>query len=89
MLPYILFAYRDAPKESTGFSPFKLVYAQDVRSPLELLKGPYIPTEEEKDDQATYVMRAQEQLEKAWEAVEQRQQQEQKQWYNRKAQQSP
>ena len=72
------------PQESTRSSPFKLVYARDVRSPLELLKG---PTEEEKDDQATYVMWAQERLEKSrrqWEW----QQQEEKQWYNRKARQS-
>ena len=26
LLPYLLFAYREVPKESTGFSPFELLY---------------------------------------------------------------
>ena len=91
-MPYILFAYRDVPQESTGFSPFELVYGRDVRTPLELLKDSYLPTVEKPDDIATYVMRARERLEKAREAVDQniRQQQiKQKQWYDRRARQSP
>ena len=35
LLPYILFAYREVPQASTGFSPFKLVYGRPVRGPLE------------------------------------------------------
>lgn len=37
-LPYILFAYREVPQTSTGFSPFQLIYGHDVRGPLSLLK---------------------------------------------------
>lgn len=70
LLPYVLFAYRDVPQESTGFSPFELVYGRDVRSPLEQLKDSYLPTEEGQDDIATYVMRSRERLETAQEAVE-------------------
>ena len=30
-LPYMLFAYREVPQESTGFSPFELLYGRRVR----------------------------------------------------------
>ncbi|CAM4682003.1 unnamed protein product [Caretta caretta] len=32
-LPHLLFAYREVPKESTGFSPFELLYGRRVRGP--------------------------------------------------------
>ncbi|KAL7834718.1 hypothetical protein SRHO_G00289650 [Serrasalmus rhombeus] len=35
---YLLFAYREVPQSSSGFSPFKLVFSQEVRGPLEVLK---------------------------------------------------
>ena len=38
LLPYVLFAYREAPHESTGFLPFELLYGWEVRGPLDLLK---------------------------------------------------
>ena len=34
LLPYLLFAYREVPQASTGFSPFELLYGRDVRGPL-------------------------------------------------------
>ena len=37
-LPYLLFAYREVPQESTGFSPFELLYGRKVRGPLDVLK---------------------------------------------------
>ncbi|KAL7877197.1 hypothetical protein SRHO_G00038400 [Serrasalmus rhombeus] len=37
-LPYLLFAYREVPQESTGFSPFELLYGHQVRGPLDVLK---------------------------------------------------
>ena len=33
LVPYILFAYREVPQSSTGFSPFEMVYGRDVRGP--------------------------------------------------------
>ena len=35
LIPYVLFAYREVPQESTGFSPFELLYGREVRGPLE------------------------------------------------------
>jgi len=37
-IPTLLFAYRDAPQSSTGFSPFELIYGHRVRGPLTILK---------------------------------------------------
>ena len=37
-LPAVLFAYREAPLASTGFSPFELIYGRTVRGPMQVLK---------------------------------------------------
>ncbi|KAJ8044259.1 hypothetical protein HOLleu_11669 [Holothuria leucospilota] len=37
-LPALLFAYREVPQESLGFSPFELLYGRSVRGPLGILK---------------------------------------------------
>lgn len=37
-LPYVLFAYRECPVETIGFSPFELIYTYPVRGPLSILK---------------------------------------------------
>ncbi len=37
-MPFLLFAIRDATNESTGFSPFELVYGHEVRGPLKIMK---------------------------------------------------
>lgn len=34
----LLFAYREAPQDSTGFSPFELLYGRTVRGPLAILR---------------------------------------------------
>ena len=38
MLPYLLFAYREVPQASTGFSPFELLYGRPVRGPLDVIR---------------------------------------------------
>ena len=37
-LPYLLFAYREVPQESSGFSPFELLYGRWVRGPLAIVR---------------------------------------------------
>ena len=34
----LLFAYREAPQEATGFSPLELLYGRTVRGPVQILK---------------------------------------------------
>ena len=38
LIPFVLFAYREVPQESTGYSPFELMYGREVRGPLDILK---------------------------------------------------
>jgi transposase InsO family protein len=47
----LLFAYREVPQESLGFSPFELLYGRSVRGPMMILKELWtkeIPDEEVK-----------------------------------------
>ena len=37
-LPALLFAIREVPQESLGFSPFELLYGRSVRGPIAILK---------------------------------------------------
>lgn len=37
-IPYAMFAYREVPQTTTGFSPFELLYGREVRGPLDILK---------------------------------------------------
>ena len=37
-LQALLFAVREIPQESIGFSPFELLYASNVRVPMEILR---------------------------------------------------
>ena len=41
-LPWILFAYREIPVESLGFSPFELLFGRSVPGPLSLLKSTWL-----------------------------------------------
>ena len=38
LIPYLLFAYREVPQSSTGFSPFELLYGRSVRGPLDVIR---------------------------------------------------
>ena len=38
LLPYVLFAYREVPQESTGYSPFELLYGRVVQEPLDVME---------------------------------------------------
>ena len=38
-LPAVLFAYRSSIQESSGFSPFELVFGRKVRGPMEILRA--------------------------------------------------
>lgn len=37
-LPYLLFAYREVPCQSTGYSPFEMLYGRTPRGPMSIIK---------------------------------------------------
>ena len=36
--PALLFAVREIPQESLGFSPFDLLYGRNIRGPMQILR---------------------------------------------------
>ena len=48
-IPALLFAYREVPQESLGFSPFELLYGRTVKGPMQVLRQLW--TEEEATDE--------------------------------------
>ena len=53
-LPALLFAYREVPQESLGFSPFELLYGRTVRGPMSILKEVWTKEATEPDVKLTY-----------------------------------
>ncbi len=53
-LPAILFAYREAPQDSLGFSPFEMLYGRTVRGPISILKELWTNEEGEEEVKTTY-----------------------------------
>ena len=50
----LLFAYRDVPQESTGFSPFELLYGRAVRGSMAILKQLWTKEVEEPEVKNSY-----------------------------------
>jgi hypothetical protein len=53
-LPAILFAYREVPQASLGFSPFELVYGRTVRGPMAILKQIWTDEQASEEVPTTY-----------------------------------
>ena len=53
-LPALLFAYREVPQESLGFSPFELLYGRTVRGPMRILKEIWTKEGTEPEVKLTY-----------------------------------
>lgn len=87
-IPYLLFAYREVPQSSTGFSPFELLYGRQVRGPLDILKEEWESKSPERQNIASYVLKMRDQLERmstlARENITEAQKY-QKTWYDKKA----
>lgn len=64
-IPALLFAYREVPQESTGFSPFELLYGRTVRGPMAILRDLWTQEENtEKDrDASMYVLQLRNRIE--------------------------
>ena len=86
LLPYLLFAYREVPQASTGFSPFELLYGRHVRGPLDVLRETWEASTRKTESVVSYVMTIQERLAKLKEIVRDNledAQKTQKTWYDR------
>ena len=55
-LPYLLFAYREVPNESTGYSPFELLYGRSVRGPLAVIKETWLDPKPDKTNLISHVL---------------------------------
>lgn len=62
LLPYLLFAYREVPQVSTGFSPFELLYGRAVHGPLDVIEESLEAEQKSDESVVSYVMGVQETL---------------------------
>lgn len=89
-MPFLLFAYREVPQASIGFSPFELLYGWQVQGPLDILKKTWTKRKAETEEKSiikfileirdrleTYREQAKENLQEAQAA--------QKRWYDQQA----
>lgn len=88
-LPHLLFAYREVPQESTGFSSFELLYGRKVRGPLDLVRAQWEGVEDPEGlPILSYVLELRERLRELTDLVHenmQSAQSQQKVWYDRSA----
>ena len=90
LLPYILFAYREVPQDTTGFSPFELLYGREVRGPLDVLKEVWEADKKSDESVVSHILLVRERLEEMTELVEENvraAQGQQKKWYDQTARQ--
>ena len=88
LLPYLLFAYREVPQASTGFSPFELLYGHQVHGPLDILKESWEASTKSSESVVSYVVTIQERLAKLRDVIHENledAQATQKAWYDRHA----
>ena len=87
-IPYFCFAYREVPQDSTGFSPFELLYPHKVTGPLEIVKQQWINNDPTEQNVIQYVLdmrkRMADMLEVAQDNITDSQTK-QKKWYDKKA----
>jgi len=50
----LMFALRDTPQDSTGFTPFELLYGRSVRTPMTLLKRIWTSEDEDPEVKTAY-----------------------------------
>eukprot|EP00745_Piridium_sociabile_P005869 TRINITY_DN137899_c0_g1_i1.p1 TRINITY_DN137899_c0_g1~~TRINITY_DN137899_c0_g1_i1.p1 ORF type:complete len:280 (-),score=57.61 TRINITY_DN137899_c0_g1_i1:5-796(-) len=71
-VPSLLFAYREVPQESTGYSPFELLYGRTVRGPMQVLRELWIhPERQELSTAAEYVVKLRNKIAESCEVAQQ------------------
>ena len=70
-IPALLFAYREVPQESTGFSPFELLFGRRVRGPMQVLRDLWLhPERQEARTAAEHVVELRNKIAESCELVE-------------------
>lgn len=89
LIPFPLFAYREVPQASTGFSPFELLYGRPVRGPLKIIKETWEADKRSSESVISHVLAMRERLSRMSNLVQdnfKKVQKKQKQLYDRTAQ---
>ncbi|KAK3894629.1 hypothetical protein Pcinc_001607 [Petrolisthes cinctipes] len=87
-VPFLLFATREVPQESLGFSPNELVFAHHVRGPLSIIKEAWSSDVDTSKNLLQYVLEFKTRLSDTREEAKKNLEEAQgkmKQWYDRKA----
>ncbi|XP_078666715.1 uncharacterized protein LOC144908750 [Branchiostoma floridae x Branchiostoma belcheri] len=88
LLPYLLFAYREVPQESTGFSPFELLYGRHVRGPLQVIRESWEGADQSSESVISHVLKVRERMAAMTEVVRDNlraAQTTQKLWYDKRS----
>lgn len=89
-LPYLMFAYREVPQASTGFSPFELLFGRPVKGPPDLLRDAWESPKPTTTNILTYVITMREKMEEMTTLVKDNLQQAQRtqtNWYDQRTRQ--
>ena len=88
LIPYLLFAYKEVPQDSTGFSAFELLFGRHVRGPLDVLQESWETNGKVGTDVLNHVIEIREKLASMSELVQVnlgKAQELQKRWYDQTA----
>ena len=84
LLPYLLFAYCEAPQSTTGFSPFELLYGREVRGPLDVVREEWEADKKTDQSVLSHILAIRERMEEMTTIVQdnwKKAQSRQKTWY--------
>ena len=87
-LPYLLFAYREVPQSSTGFSPFELIYSHVVKGPIDILRDSFDGSGCQEQNMIQYVLEMREKLNNTVDVAQEhlsKEQCKQKKWYDKQS----
>ena len=68
-LPFLLFAYREVPQETTGLSPFELLYGRRVQGLLDVMREGWTGEEDGQSSSAPQVIQMRQRLQEMMEVV--------------------
>lgn len=85
-LPFILFAYRETPHTTTGFTPFELTFGRNPRGPMDVLRADWMGVGDGADqDVVTFITSTYNRMESAVELASFREKEKMAVYYDRKA----